>query len=40
MLRKGCGKMAMDNSYTRISGEESELPPLSSCSQIAPLEEQ
>ena len=30
----------MDNSCTRITGEESEHPPLTSCSQIALLEEQ
>jgi len=35
MLRKGCGKMAMDNSCTRITDEESEHPPLTSCSQMA-----
>jgi hypothetical protein len=35
MLRKGCGKMAMDNSCTRNIGEESEHPPLTSCSQMA-----
>jgi len=40
MLRKGRGKMAMDNSCTGITGEESEYPPLTSCSQIPPLEEQ
>jgi hypothetical protein len=33
MLCKGCGKMAMDNSCARITGEESEHPPLTSCSQ-------
>ena len=33
MLRKGCGKMAMDNSSARTTEEESEHPPLSSCSQ-------
>ncbi|MDQ5984520.1 MAG: hypothetical protein CSYNP_04535 [Syntrophus sp. SKADARSKE-3] len=32
MLRKGCGKMAMDNSTTRTTNEESEHPPLTSCS--------
>jgi hypothetical protein len=35
MLCKGCGKMAMDNSRARITGEESEHPPLTSCSQMA-----
>jgi len=40
MLRMGCGKMAMDNSCIRITGEGSEHPPLTSCSQIALLEEQ
>jgi hypothetical protein len=33
MLRKGCGKMAVDNSCTGIIDEESEHPPLTSCSQ-------
>jgi hypothetical protein len=33
MLCKGCGKMAMDNSCARLTGEESEHPPLTSCSQ-------
>jgi hypothetical protein len=33
MLCKGRGKMAMDNSCARIIGEESEHPPLTSCSQ-------
>jgi hypothetical protein len=37
MLCKGRGKMAMDNSCTRITGEESEHPPLTSCSQKIPL---
>jgi len=35
MLRKGCGKMAMDNSSARTTDEESEHPPLTSCSQMA-----
>jgi hypothetical protein len=35
MLRKGCGKMAMDNSSTINTDEESEHPPLTSCSQMA-----
>jgi len=35
MLRKGCGKMAMDNSCARNTDEESEHPPLTSCSQMA-----
>jgi hypothetical protein len=34
MLCKGCGKMAMDNSCAKITSEESEHPPLTSCSQI------
>ncbi|HCX90869.1 MAG TPA: hypothetical protein DHT43_10245 [Deltaproteobacteria bacterium] len=37
MIRKGCGKMAMDNSCTRITGEGSEHPPLTSCSKKATL---
>jgi hypothetical protein len=37
MLRKGCGRMAVDNSCTRITGEESEHPPLTSCSQNSSL---
>jgi hypothetical protein len=40
MLRKGCEKMAVDNSCARIAGEESEHPPLTSCSQKPPFEEQ
>ena len=36
MLRKGGGKMAVDNSCIRITGEESEHPPLTSCSQKDP----
>jgi hypothetical protein len=40
MLCKGCGKMAMDNSCARITGEESEHPPLTSCSQKPFLDEQ
>lgn len=39
MLRKGCGKMAMDNSCTRITGEGSEHPPLTSCSKKATLKD-
>jgi hypothetical protein len=33
---KGRGKMAVDNSCTRITGEENEHPPLTSCSQKTP----
>jgi hypothetical protein len=33
MLRKGCRRMAMDNSSAKTTDEESEHPPLSSCSQ-------
>jgi hypothetical protein len=40
MLRKGRVRMAVDNSCTRITGEESEHPPLTSCSQIVLFEEQ
>jgi hypothetical protein len=40
MLCKGCGKMAMDNSCARITGEESEHPPLTSCSQNPSFDEQ
>lgn len=36
MLRKGCGEMAMDNSRTRTTVEESERPPLTSCSKMPP----
>lgn len=36
MLRKGCGKMAMDNSRRRTTVEESERPPLPSCSKMSP----
>jgi len=35
MPRKGCGKMAMDNSCARTTDEESEHPPHTSCSQMA-----
>ena len=34
ILRKGCGIMAMDNSPARTTNEESEHPPLTSCSQM------
>jgi hypothetical protein len=40
MLRKGRGRMAVDNSCTRLTAEESEHPPLTSCSQIVLFEEQ
>jgi len=35
MLRRDCGKMSMDNSSARTADEESEHPPLTSCSQMA-----
>jgi hypothetical protein len=35
MLREDCGKMAVDNSSERTTDEESEHPPLTSCSQMA-----